>query len=292
MKIRLLLGLATAVLVNSAYAAKEEVIVEASRRAADIQDVPLAITAIGASEIEKLQILQTNDIGAMVPNLQTYQITANAAGMQLHARGASVQNAGFITSESPVGIYADDVYHGRLATANLDLLDVERIEVLRGPQATLCGRNTMAGAIKIITRTPGADNEWANLMGSVGNYDTWKIGATFGGELIDDTLAASVSGSYNKRDKGVMKNPLEGINPGRWENTALRGKLRWHQGGNLDVTLSAFYVDARNDGYNGVPEELLRHDQSAVGCGPRRREGPAVDPAADRARRIRLHVAD
>lgn len=72
MKTRLLLGLATAVLVNSAYAAKEEVIVEASRRAADIQDVPLAITAIGASEIEKLQILQTNDIGAMVPNLQTY----------------------------------------------------------------------------------------------------------------------------------------------------------------------------------------------------------------------------
>lgn len=253
MKTRLLLGLAAAALAHAANAAKEEVIVEASRRAADIQDVPLAITAIGADDIEKLQIVQTNDIGAMVPNLQTYQITANAAGMQLHARGASVQNAGFITSESPVGIYEDDVYRGRLATANLDLLDVERIEVLRGPQATLYGRNTMAGAIKIITRTPGAGNEWVNLLGSVGNYDTWKVGATFGGDLVDDALAASFAGSYNKRDKGVMKNPLEGINPGRWENTALRGKLRWYKGGSLDVSLSAFYVDAKNDGYNGVP---------------------------------------
>jgi len=253
MKTRLLIGLVAAASISSANAAREEVVVEASRRAADIQDVPLAITAISADQIKKLQIVETKDIGDLVPNLQTYTVTANGAAMQLHARGASVQNPGFITSESPVGIYEDDVYRGRLATANLDLLDVERIEVLRGPQATLYGRNTMAGAIKIITRTPGPDNEWLNLAGSVGSYDTWKVSAAGGGEFIEDALAGSISAGYNKRDKGIHKNPLEGINPGRWDNTAVRGKLHWYSLENLDVTLSAFYVDAKNDGYNGVP---------------------------------------
>lgn len=256
MRTRLVLGLATVAvlaLIDTAYAAREEVVVEATRKAADIQDVPLAITAITTDQIEKLQLVETKDIGAMVPNLQTYDVTANGAAMQLHARGASVQNPGFITSESPVGIYQDDVYRGRLATANLDLLDVERIEVLRGPQATLYGRNTMAGAIKIVTRKPGKGNEWANLSGTVGNFDTWKAGGSFGGEFIDDALAGSISASYNKRDTGIHNNPLEGINPGRWENSALRGKLRWYGGESLDVTLSAFYVEADNDGYNGVP---------------------------------------
>ena len=256
MKSRLLVAAAAVgavLLCGAANAAREEIVVEASRRTSNIQDVPLAITAISADQAQKLQIVETTDIGAMVPNLQTYDVTANGAAMQLHARGASVQNPGFITSESPVGIYEDDVYRGRLATANLDLLDVERIEVLRGPQATLYGRNTMAGAIKIVTRNPGADNEWARLAGSVGNFDTWKLNGTFGGDFIDEALAGSISASYNKRDKGIHKNPLEGINPGRWENSAVRGKLRWYQGGSLDAILSAFYVDARNDGWNGVP---------------------------------------
>lgn len=253
---RLVLAVATvglAVCGGTASAARDEVIVEASRRAADIQDVPLAITTIGSEQIEKLQIVETMDIGAMVPNLQTYVVTASGAAVQLHARGASVQNPGFITSESPVGIYEDDVYRGRLATVNLDLLDVERIEVLRGPQATLYGRNTMAGAIKIVTRTPGAGTEYANLSGSVGNFDTWKVGGAFGGDFIGDAFAGSIAAGYSKRDEGFWNNPLEGISPGRWENAVVRGKLRWYQDESLDVTLTAFHVDARNDGYNGVP---------------------------------------
>lgn len=255
MRNRGLFALATvtmAMLIDTA-AAREEVVVEASRRSADIQDVPLAITAISAEQIEKLQVVEVKDIGAIVPNLQTYTVTANGAAMQLHARGASVQNTGFITSESPVGIYEDDVYRGRLATANLDLLDVERIEVLRGPQATLYGRNTMAGAIKIVTRTPGDDNEWVNLLGSVGSYDTWKVSGSGGGALIDGALAGSIAAGFSKRDKGIHKNPLEGIDPGKWDNAVVRGKLRWYSVENLDLTLSAFYVDAKNDGYNGVP---------------------------------------
>jgi len=261
MKTRLLIVLAAvSAAFTSSVVAKEELIVEASRRAESIQDVPLAITAITSESIEKLQIVETGDIGAMVPNLQTYQVTAGGQAMQLHARGASVQNPGFITSESPVGIYEDDVYRGRLASANLDLLDVERIEVLRGPQATLYGRNTMAGAIKIVTRTPGDGNDWANLSGSVGNYETYKLGGSVGGDLIDDTLAGSLAASYSKRDEGIFNNPDSisnnnpaGIDPGRWENKAARGKLRFYPGEAWDITLSAFWVEADNDGYNGVP---------------------------------------
>jgi outer membrane receptor protein involved in Fe transport len=134
-----------------ARAAIDEITVTAQRREQNLQVVPLAVSAFDISQIETRQIDTVKDIGQNIPNLQTYTVTAGAQAIQVHSRGASVQNPGFNISESPVGIYLDDVYFGRLASVNLDLSDVERIEVLRGPQGTLYGRNTIAGAIKIIT---------------------------------------------------------------------------------------------------------------------------------------------
>src|SRR5690606_4843346 len=115
-----------------------------------------------------------------------------AQAIQVHSRGASVQNPGFNLSESPVGIYIDDVYFGRLASANLDLTDLERIEVLRGPQGTLYGRNTIAGAIKVVTRTPG-DERWGNASLGIGNYDTVKLTASLGGPIEEGSLAGSIA---------------------------------------------------------------------------------------------------
>ena len=185
-------------LVMPAAQATDEITVTAQRRDANLQDVPISVTAISAEEIEKLQINFVADIAKNVPNLQTYTVTAGAAAMQVFMRGAGVQNPGFNASEAPVGIYIDDVYRGRVGTANLELADVERIEVLRGPQGTLYGRNSIAGAIKIITRTPGEET-YTNASVGYDNYDTIKTTAAVGGEVVDG-LGMSVAALYNKRD--------------------------------------------------------------------------------------------
>jgi iron complex outermembrane receptor protein len=223
----------------TANAAIEEIVVEVQRRAQNLQDVPIAVTAMTADTLGKLQIVEMSDIGQAVPNMQTYEVTANGAAMQIHSRGASVQNPGFVTSESPVGIYEDDVYRGRLATANLDLTDVERVEVLRGPQSTLYGRNTIAGAIKIFTRKPG-DEFYANASLGYGNFETSKLSGAVGGAFIPGKFAGSLAGSYHNRDEGTIDNPNPNnkASVGEYKNQALRGKLRWFEDDKFDLTLT------------------------------------------------------
>ena len=246
------LGLALVAVAGPAWAQIEEIVVTAQRREEQLQDVPLAVSAFGGDQITALQIDVVKDIGQNVPNLQTYTVTAGAQAMQVHARGSSVQNPGFNVSESPVGFYEDDVYRGRLASANLDLADVERIEVLRGPQGTLYGRNTIAGAVKIVTRTPG-DESWLNGSIGLGNYDTVKVTGSAGGPIEDGALAGSLAFVYDDRGEGWQSNPILGTDPGEYENKAARGKLHWYGTENLDLVLSAWVVDAENDGYNAVP---------------------------------------
>lgn len=233
--------------------AVDEIIVTAQRREERLQDVPLAVSAFGADTIESRQINVVKDIGQNVPNLQTYTVTAGAQAIQVHSRGASVQNPGFNLSESPVGIYQDDVYFGRLASANLDLSDIERIEVLRGPQGTLYGRNTIAGAIKIVSRTPG-DDSWINASAGYGNYDTFKVTGSVGGPIESGALAGSVAVVYDDRNRGWQENPVTGGRPGEYENLVVRSKLHWYGTENFDAVLTVWGADLENDGYNGVPQ--------------------------------------
>ncbi len=233
-------------------AAVEEIIVTAQRREQNIQEVPIAVSAFSPSQIASRQIDAVKDIGQNVPNLQTSTVTAGAEAIQIHARGASVQNPGFNLAESPVGIYVDDVYYGRLASVNLDLLDVERIEVLRGPQGTLYGRNTIAGAVKFITRTPG-DDRWLTGSFGIGNYETTKVGVSLGGPLQEGALAGSLAGLYEQRNKGWQHNPITGEDPGEYDNKAARAKLRWYGSSGFDATLTGWVSDVENDGHNAVP---------------------------------------
>ena len=251
-----MLAAATALIAGAgpAFAAVDEIVVTAQRREQALQDVPLAVSAFDASAIDQLQIDVIKDIGQNVPNLQTYTVTAGAQAIQVHSRGASVQNPGFNASESPVGIYQDDVYFGRLASANLELSDIERIEVLRGPQGTLYGRNTIAGAIKVVSRTPG-DDAWFNGSAGFGNFDTLKLTSSVGGPLADGALAGSVSLLWEDRNSGWQDNPLTSQSVGEHENLVARGKLHWYGSERFDAVLTVWAADLENDGYNGVPYE-------------------------------------
>ncbi|MBN8279805.1 MAG: TonB-dependent receptor [Gammaproteobacteria bacterium] len=247
-----LAGLGLATIAIPAVAEVDEILVTAQRREESLQDVPVAVSAFTADQITTRQIDLVKDIGQNVPNLQTYTVTAGAESIQIHSRGASVQNPGFNLSESPVGIYVDDVYYGRLASVNLDLLDVERIEVLRGPQGTLYGRNTIAGAVKFITRTPG-DETWFTGSLGLGNYETTQVAASLGGPIETGSLAGSIAASYDRRGQGWMDNGTTGEEPGEYDNKAARAKLHWYGSEGFDAVLTGWVADVENDGYNGIP---------------------------------------
>jgi len=235
-----------------ATAAVEEITVSAQRRDANLQEVPISVTALTDADMQRLQINLVADIAKNVPNLQTYTVTAGAAAMQVFMRGAGVQNPGFNASEAPVGIYIDDVYRGRVGTANLDLADIERIEVLRGPQGTLYGRNSLAGAIKVITRTPGEES-YGNASIGVGNFSTRKITGSVGGSVADG-VGLSIAGLYNERTDGwIKRGSVGGRSLGEYDNKSVRGKLNLFGDDVFKAVLSLEYVDAENDGYNAIP---------------------------------------
>lgn len=254
-----LAGLALAIGAGPAAAEVDEILVTAQRREESLQDVPIAVSAFTEDQIASRQIDVVKDIGQNVPNLQTYTVTAGAEAIQIHSRGASVQNPGFNLSESPVGVYMDDVYYGRLASVNMDLLDVERIEVLRGPQGTLYGRNTIAGAVKLITRTPG-DETWLTGSVGIGNYETTKIGVSLGGPIEEGSLAGSIAAVYDKRSQGWMDNGTTGDEPGEYDNKAARAKIHWYGTSSFDATLTGWVADVDNDGYNGIPYVPFSND--------------------------------
>ena len=264
---QLIIALPVLLFSAQSFSQVEEITVSAQRRDANLQEVPISVSAFTVDDMEKLQINAVGDVAAAVPNMKTYNVTANGSAMQLFMRGTGVQNPGFNTSESPVGLYVDDVYHGRLATANLDLTDVERTEVLRGPQGTLYGRNTLAGAMKFITRTPG-DEMWGNASLGYGNYKTSKATASVGGPLIDGKLAASVTGLYHNRDDGWIKRSEGGDALSEYTNKAVRGKLHWYGGDIFDAQLSVAYIDDENDGYNGIPYGPSVKDPASVPGSP------------------------
>lgn len=258
-----------------AQAQVEEITVTAQRRDANLQEVPISVSAFSSDDLQRLQVNFAQDIAANVPNMKMFDVTANDAAMQVFMRGAGIQNPGFNASESPVGLYVDDVYRGRLATANLEVADIERIEVLRGPQGTLYGRNTIAGAVKYITRDPG-DELWTDVTAAYGNFETSKITASVGGPLVEGKLGGSLAGMYNKRGEGwITRGSTGGRDLGEFENTAFRGKLNWYGGEVFSSEFSLSYIDNDNDGYNGIPYASANNDPL-----PKPDFNPAASPGA------------
>lgn len=147
----------------------EEVVVTAQRRAEKLQDVPIAITALTARQLEARGITSIDSLNAMAPNLQVSYTPGNTTAAQIAIRGGVTVNPA-LTWEPTVGIYLDGVYIGKTQGSVFDIVDLERVEVLRGPQGTLYGRNTLAGALNLVTRPPSGEmSGTANV--SVGNYN-------------------------------------------------------------------------------------------------------------------------
>ncbi|MDX2224135.1 MAG: TonB-dependent receptor [Rhodospirillaceae bacterium] len=222
----------------------EEIVVTAQRREQSLQSVPIPVSALSREQLQNRQFTEGRELERYVPSLKlSYNIT-QPTNLSPSLRGSTQQDASLAVAESPFGIYVDDVYVGRMNGNNMRLADVERVEVLRGPQGTLYGRNTLAGAIKFISRQPG-DETWLNAAAGYGNYDQYEASASAGGPL-GDAVAGSLAIQYNGRN-GFGTNLATGRNVGEEENWAGRAKLRYMGSDNFDATVSISYADSRNE---------------------------------------------
>jgi len=187
-------------------AALEEVIVTARKREENLQALPLAVTAMQADKLESSQISNIKNIQSVVPNVSITSTASTGSSRTLNAVMRGIGNEqGFAPG---VGIYVDDVYLATASLAVLDVYDLERVEVLKGPQGNLYGRNTIGGAIRYITRDP-SDETHLTVEGKVGSYDRREVKVSASGPLIDNLFYGGVA-IARQTQSGTQKNIADG----------------------------------------------------------------------------------
>jgi iron complex outermembrane receptor protein len=218
-------------------AAVGEITVTARRFEETLQEVPVAISAFNVESIEKKQIGSLKEAAYATPNLWMEPNTGlSPSGGRAAIRGVG-EDESFFTSDTPVGIYIDDVYIPRQTGANFDLYEAERIEVLRGPQGTLYGRNTSAGAIKLITKKPG-NRFQANLYATVGDYSRTDFRGSVSAPIVEDRSSFQIAGMVKQRD-GYDTNLVNGAEVNDMDIWGLRGTLRFSPSASSDIILNA-----------------------------------------------------
>ncbi|MCP4625998.1 MAG: TonB-dependent receptor, partial [bacterium] len=175
------------------------VTVTAQRRIEKIQDTPVAVTAYTGTSLSEVQLFETSDLAFKVPNLSISPSASILSNIRIFMRGLGQSESIMPTAESAVGLYFDDVYLGRLNGANFKLFDIERIEILRGPQGTLYGRNTVTGAIKFYSRPPDQESR-LNFSAGYGSQNKIEFQASGNSGFADEAWAANFALAYSDTD--------------------------------------------------------------------------------------------
>ena len=227
----------------------DPLVVTAQKQEENIQEIPASITALSDVQIEDAGIRVTEDLIYQIPNLHMVKLSNHGSGSALSMRGISTVQ-GDLSMSPAVGFYVDDVYYsGGLDT---QLLDLERIEVLRGPQGTLYGRNTEAGVINLITRKPGNTFEGRASI-SYGDYNSQNYLISIGGPLIDDKLFLKFSGVYYLSDGYVDNRVIDNDDADDMDDKSLRTVLRWTPTDALDIDFTTEYLRFRDGRDNWSP---------------------------------------
>lgn len=237
----------------------DEVVVTARRREETAQNIPIPISVVSGALINQVGAFNVNRVKELIPSVQMYSSNPRNTGINIRGIGSpfGLTNDGL---DPGVGFYVDGVYYARPAAATLDFVDVEQIEVLRGPQGTLFGKNTTAGAFNITTRkasfTPSADFEV-----SYGNYGYIQAKSSVTGPL-SKKLAARVSFSGTQRD-GVIENVSTGKYINDINNLGIRGQLLFEPTDNTSITLAGDASRQRPDGYAQVVAGVVETKRAA-----------------------------
>ena len=219
----------------------ERVVVTARLREENPQDVPISLSVISLGTLDRTSTFNVSQLSQLIPSLNYSSPNPRNTAYTIRGLGSSVvaiaqANDGL---EPGVGFYVDGVYQARPATAAFDFVDIDRVEVLRGPQGTLFGKNTTAGAINIITGAPTFEREIRGEA-SGGNYGFFQGKASFSGPIVDNLLAARVSATATRRS-GVIENVTTGGHDNDVNAYGFRGQLLYRANENFRFRLSADY---------------------------------------------------
>ncbi len=251
------------------------IIVTATRRAEDVQDIPIAVTAVSPVQLEQQGVVNVQNIGSVSSSFSTSnaQTASGTVVLRIRGVGTTSNNIGF---ESAVGIFVDGAYQSRPGVALGEFVDVERVEVLRGPQGTLFGRNTSAGALNITNVRPDLNDFGGFVNATYGNFDHMSIQGALNAPIIEDTLALRVTGAYRKRDGFVDIIDSAGNSVGDSNNTdqyLLRGQLGFENDAGVQARLIVDYSKSTASCCAAI--EVLQSGVetaglfAAVGLGPR-----------------------
>jgi iron complex outermembrane receptor protein len=222
----------------------QDIVVVARKRSERLLDVPVAVTAISADQIAKQQAIDLGGIQGTVPNVNLVQGRGSASNANIFIRGIGQPDA-LQTFDPAVGIYVDGVYMSRIQGALFNLFDVDHIEVLRGPQGTLYGKNTIGGAVNIVSRKPNLNDLTASGAFTYGSYNQVVANGYVSAPLVGDKVALSLAGVYDRRD-GLVTDPLTGRKYNDRNTGTGRAILRAEPTEKLELIVEADYTRQRS----------------------------------------------
>ncbi len=245
----------------------EEIVVTAQRTAQSLQDVPIAVSAFTADALQKQQINNTSDLQLTLPNITFTK--GNFTGSSFTIRGVGDLCVGG-TCDAATAIHSNDLPLFGTRIFETEYFDLERVEVLRGPQGTLFGRNATAGVINFITAKPTFDAIHANGEADYGNFNSVRVKGAIN-LPITDRLAIRLAGSYLRRD-GYTTNLFDNSRIDGRDQYAIRGSLRWQPTDNTTVDLIGYYFREKDNRLR-IQKQLCQRDPTGVlGCLPARRD--------------------
>jgi len=236
---------------------KDEIIVTATKRAEKLTEVPIAISVFGADDIDQTGVRELKEISEYIPNVEISQHNDFRAVVTIRGVGSNSRNIGF---DSRVGVYVDGVYMGQSPSLNQELLDLERVEVLRGPQGMLFGKNTVAGAISLVTKKPNTDEFYGQVGADIGNLNYRSFKGMINAP-ISEKAALKLAVSKTDRD-GYIDNTITGSKLDEKDVLAGRMQFRVRPNENIDLNLAADFLTS--DGLILVGEP----DTDFLGLGP------------------------
>lgn len=224
------------------------IIVTATRRAQDVQDIPLAVTAIAPQQLEAQRVVDIRQVATLAPSFTASQAQLASGSVVLRVRGVGTtsNNIGF---ESAVGIFVDGAYQSRPGVALAEFVDVERVEVLRGPQGTLFGRNTSAGALNITNVRPDVTEFGGFVNAEYGNFDEKSLQGAINVPLVKDTLALRLTGAWRERDGFLDVVNRNGVKVGETNDVdqwLVRGQIGWDTDSGLRGRIIADYSKSKS----------------------------------------------
>jgi iron complex outermembrane receptor protein len=222
-----------------------DIVVTAQKREQTVQTVPIAMSAVTASELERRSATSITDIVSKAPGVEVTTSSQGGGNAGFFIRG--IGQFDFIATTDPgVGVYLDGVYIARTAGGALDLLDIDRVEVLRGPQGTLFGKNAVGGAISVYTLAPDAREASGKVLARVGENYRMDVGGTINLPLVTDKLAVRLS-ALTKNQRGYGKSLFDGQKTNGTDQLIMRGALRWTPSSAFSAELAADWTHVNED---------------------------------------------